>query len=107
MKAINVHVGDVYAVKVSGKIADVKIVSVHPSGGWNGVNVATKRDVRLRTAARLRYNVTLKTRVDEYHADLAAGRTPVVPTRNAIAGDYDGTKYGSTVGPIKKTTGWY
>lgn len=50
----DVQVGATYVVKVSGKTAGVKIVAEHHLGGWLGRNIATGRDIRVRTAARLR-----------------------------------------------------
>jgi len=57
MRKDMVEVGGIYAAKVSGKIQDVKIIGPHHKGGWYAVNVRTNRDVRIRTAARLRYRV--------------------------------------------------
>jgi len=49
-----VQVGAVYAVKVSGKVQPVRLVSEHPLGGWNGYNENTKRVVRIKSGAKLR-----------------------------------------------------
>ena len=57
MKKADVIIGQRYAAKVSGKIAHVRIVRESPYGGWDAINVATGRQVRIKTAARLRYNV--------------------------------------------------
>jgi len=54
MKKSEVKIGDVYRVKVSGTIASVRITGENPYGGWDGVNVATKRKVRIKSAQRLR-----------------------------------------------------
>jgi len=54
MKKSEVKIGEVYRVKVSGTIADVRITGENPYGGWDGVNVATKRKVRIKSAQRLR-----------------------------------------------------
>ncbi len=65
MKAKDVKLGETYAVKVSGKIQPVKLTreandfadrngSRH-SGGWHGINQNTGRDIRIRSAAKLRY----------------------------------------------------
>ena len=60
MKAINVKLGEVYAVKVSGKICPVRLDRVHHAipgyaGGWWGTNLNTGRAVRIKSAAKLRY----------------------------------------------------
>jgi len=58
MKKSEVQIGHVYIVKVSGKLAKVKLVTQSYKGGlwlcWNGINLETKRRIRIRTAARLR-----------------------------------------------------
>ena len=51
----DVKVGKVYAVKVSGKIVPVEIMEESIYGkGWNGKNLITKRDIRIRTGGKLR-----------------------------------------------------
>ena len=47
-------IGKTYVVKVSGKLTAVRLVRESPYGGWYGVNTATNREVRVRTAGRLR-----------------------------------------------------
>ncbi|HOI56194.1 MAG TPA: winged helix-turn-helix domain-containing protein [Phycisphaerae bacterium] len=54
MKKNDVEAGKVYRVKVSGSVQDVRITGENPHGGWDGVNVATKRKVRIKSAQRLR-----------------------------------------------------
>ena len=54
MQKQNVHIGTTYIVKVSGTLAKVRITREHPRGGWYGTNLATGREIRIRTAARLR-----------------------------------------------------
>lgn len=54
MKKVEVEIGKVYIVKVSGKLARVLIDRESPYGGWEGTNVLTNRSVRIRTAAKLR-----------------------------------------------------
>ena len=55
MRKAEVDIGGVYAVKVSGRIAAVRITGASELGkGWAGVNLATGHAVRIRTAARLR-----------------------------------------------------
>ena len=57
MQKQNVHIGTTYIVKVSGALAKVRITREHPRGGWYGSNLATGREIRIRTAARLRSEV--------------------------------------------------
>jgi hypothetical protein len=57
MQKQNVHIGRTYIVKVSGTLAKVRLTREHPRGGWYGTNLATGREIRIRTAARLRSEV--------------------------------------------------
>ena len=57
MQKQNVHLGATYIVKVSGTLAKVRLTREHSRGGWYGTNLATGREIRIRTAARLRSEV--------------------------------------------------
>ncbi len=54
MKKVEIKVGGTYLAKVSGAVVPVRIQSEHPRSGWVGVNTVTHREVRIKTAARLR-----------------------------------------------------
>ena len=54
MKKRDIEIGNTYIVKVSGVLAKVRITGESPYGGWRGLNLATGREVRIRSAARLR-----------------------------------------------------
>jgi len=54
MKKGDVKVGSVYAVKVSDKVVPVRIEREHPNGGWLGTNQETGREVRVKSAQRIR-----------------------------------------------------
>ncbi len=54
MQKRNVQIGTTYIVKVSGTLAKVRLTREHDRGGWFGTNLATGREIRIRTAARLR-----------------------------------------------------
>jgi len=54
MQKHNIKVGSTYIVKVSGALTRVRITREHDRGGWYGTNLATGREIRIRTAARLR-----------------------------------------------------
>lgn len=54
MLAKDIFVGQIYLVKISGKLQQVKILKSCPSGGWIATNLATSRNIRLRTGARVR-----------------------------------------------------
>ena len=54
----DVEIGAVYVAKVSGNLTHVRITGYSLYGGWVGTNLNTNKDVRIRTAARLRGVVT-------------------------------------------------
>ncbi|MCG3180454.1 MAG: hypothetical protein BIFFINMI_02815 [Phycisphaerae bacterium] len=54
MKKQDVQVGASYIAKVSGKLAEIRITGESRHGGWDAVNVATKKSVRIKSAQRLR-----------------------------------------------------
>jgi hypothetical protein len=54
MKKHEVVLGQVYAVKVSGRVQPVRLIAESPYGGWVGCNEQTGREIRIRTAAKLR-----------------------------------------------------
>ena len=54
MKKADVVVGKTYVMKVSGKLVPVRLTREAPYGGWFGTNTVTNREVRIRTAAKLR-----------------------------------------------------
>ena len=55
MRKSEVHIGGRYVAKVSGNLTIIRLTSESPYGGWNAVNERTGKEVRVRTAARLRY----------------------------------------------------
>jgi len=57
MKKNEVEIGATYLVKVSGRLTRVRLTRQSPYGGWVGTNLATGREVRIRSAARLRCQV--------------------------------------------------
>lgn len=54
MKAKDIFVGQIYLVKISGKVQQVRITKAGINGGWTAINLATSREIRLRTGARVR-----------------------------------------------------
>ena len=55
MKKNEVKIGQTYRTKVSGKLTEVRITGESRHGGWDGINVATKAKVRIKTARWLRF----------------------------------------------------
>lgn len=58
MKRKDIVVGEVYLVLVSDKLSPVIIKSLDSIIGWHGCNLATKKDVRIKTAAKCRKKLT-------------------------------------------------
>lgn len=54
MRKENIEIGKIYQVKVSGKLVKVRVTANHSNGGYIGTNLATNRQIRIKTAARLR-----------------------------------------------------
>jgi hypothetical protein len=57
MKKAEVQINGRYEALVSGRLTTVRILSESIYGGWNARNEATGRDVRIRSAQRLRRQV--------------------------------------------------
>jgi hypothetical protein len=49
MKQRDVILGQVYAVKVSGRIQPVRVVAESPYGGWIGRNEQSDHEIRIRS----------------------------------------------------------
>lgn len=58
MKKAQVKIHGRYLAKVSGGLSVVKITGESPYGGWDATNETTGRSVRIRSAQRLRQEVT-------------------------------------------------
>jgi hypothetical protein len=54
MKKNEVKIGGLYRAKVSDKLVTVRIDSTNSHGGWNAVNTATGKRIRIKSAERLR-----------------------------------------------------
>lgn len=54
MRKHEVKIGSTYLCKVSGRIVPVTILRAETHGGWTAENTRTGREVRIKTAARLR-----------------------------------------------------
>jgi len=84
MKKREVQVGAEYVAKVSGKLAHIRITGVNPHGGWNAVNVDTKRDVHIRGAQRLRRRVGPKPGLSK--AEVGAAKAAVAGGGSTASG---------------------
>ncbi len=58
MKKDQVQIGGTYVAKVSGQLARVRIDAESRFGGWDATNVLTNRKVRIKSAQRLRREVS-------------------------------------------------
>lgn len=58
MKKDQVFIGRTYLAKVSGQLARVRIDAESRFGGWDATNVSTRRKVRIKSAQRLRREVS-------------------------------------------------
>ena len=54
MKKNDVKIGGLYKAKVTDKLTGVRIMKESPHGGWDAVNLATGKKVRIKSPARLR-----------------------------------------------------
>jgi len=54
MKKNDVQIGQRYYVNVSGSLVPIKLIEDCPYGGWYGKNEKTGREIRIKTAQRLR-----------------------------------------------------
>lgn len=58
MKKDEVKIGSVYTCLVSGKLVPVKLLRLHYRSGWIGRNLATNREIHIKSAQRLRREIT-------------------------------------------------
>jgi hypothetical protein len=60
MKKSTIKAGEVYQVKVSGKLTEIRIIGGNPHVGWDGIDLATKKPIRIKSGARLRKQISQK-----------------------------------------------
>lgn len=53
----DVEIGATYVAKISGKLSRVRIIAPSRFGGWDALNLDTNRQVRIKSAAKLRARV--------------------------------------------------
>lgn len=54
----NVQIGHCYTAKISGQLTTVRIVAESSFGGWVATNIRTGRRIRIKSAQKLRGEVT-------------------------------------------------
>ena len=57
MKKKDVRLGRKYVAKISDKLTIVLLNNESPYGGWDATNLSTGRQVRIKSAAKLRREV--------------------------------------------------
>jgi len=58
MLAKNVRLFSYYRAMLAGELVTIKIISQRPGGGWDAMNTATLLPVYVRSAQRLRREIT-------------------------------------------------
>jgi len=66
MKQDQIQIGKTYAAKVNDKISPVRINSENEHGGWNGTNLRTNKNVRIKSAQRLRNEIKVPEDADKH-----------------------------------------
>jgi hypothetical protein len=56
---VDVVIGEVYRIRHSSGFTDVKITQVCSYGGWYATNLTSGREIRIKSAAKLRRVVTV------------------------------------------------
>ena len=54
MKKNEIKIGSTYTAKITNRVVPVRIDATNPHGGWDATNLATKKKVRIKSAAKLR-----------------------------------------------------
>jgi hypothetical protein len=54
MKKDDIKIGTTYTAKITNRVVPVRIDAENPHGGWDATNMATKKKVRIKSAAKLR-----------------------------------------------------
>lgn len=54
MRKADIEIGGTYEARVSARLVPVRILEPSPLGGWRALNTLTNREIRIKTAAKLR-----------------------------------------------------
>jgi hypothetical protein len=90
MKKNEIKIGGLYVAKVSDRVVTVRIDSINTYGGWNAVNTATGKRIRVKSAQRLRA--------------AAGGRARKQETREAGADEANGGGQGGATDAANAST---
>jgi hypothetical protein len=58
VKKDEIKIGETYTAKVSDKVVPVRLDKENPRGGWDATNLVTNKQVRIKSAQRLRGRVS-------------------------------------------------
>jgi HB1/ASXL restriction endonuclease-like protein with HTH domain len=105
MRKEQVQLGEHYIAKISGTLTVVRLDKEHRSGGWVATNKATGKQVRIRTAGKLRR----KARPGEYResSDKDINRNTPAPAKASQPKPADKTEPQPTKKETKKPEGKY
>jgi hypothetical protein len=101
MKKDDVKIGGTYMAKVSDKVVAVRIDAANARGGWDATNLSTNKQVRIKSAQRLRGPAPQREEgqrgraVAETQAADAATTVPVTPAKRARKAGDPGAKKSS------------
>ena len=77
MKKDEVKIGETYTAKVSDKVVPVRIDKENPRGGWDATNLVTNKQVRIKSAQRLRGRVSASATDADTSTQKPAAKPPV------------------------------
>ena len=87
MKKDDIKIGTTYTAKITNRVVPVRIDAENPHGGWDATNLATKKKVRIKSAAKLRseYRENMKAvaDADQENARLRDERSEVLALATA------------------------
>ncbi len=104
MKKDEVKIGGIYVAKVSDRITTVRIESVNRHGGWNAVNTATGKRIRVKNAQRLRAEAN-GSQTTGAPAGRRSRRTPGEAVETAVATETPAAESATTEASPRKTRG--
>lgn len=94
MKQSDVHIGHHYIAKVTNKLVTVEILAENPHGGWDAKNLATGKNVRIKSAQRLRGTASQSPKTPPVAATPAAASNPPAKATSP-----------DTTAPVQRTRG--
>lgn len=77
MKKDEVKIGETYTAKVSDKVVPVRIDKENPRGGWDATNLVTNKQIRIKSAQRLRSRVSASATDADTGTQKPAAKPPI------------------------------